>query len=227
MFQHGALRAPSRTECRTNRCAELEDVLGHRSERTGLGSAPHKQAHLFSRLGRMVGRRDCRVANGKDRSGAPARQVTLSPVDGTALGAAFGSRERINAKAWESVQANCATPFWRRTKRQLRWCSPDNARTSPSSWITCASTVMSWNMTCWPLLTGTFAPPSAPRSVVTFLITPGGRPPPELLLWKPQLSHCSVCRLPRFRALARHAQAPSCAPQWNTARPHWPRCTPS
>ena len=77
---------------------------------------PHKQAHLFSRLGRMVGRRDCRVANGQDRSGAPARQVTLSPVDGTALGAAFGSRERINAKAWESVQANCATPFWRRTK---------------------------------------------------------------------------------------------------------------
>ena len=106
--------------------------------------------------------------------------VVLSPDAGTtALGSAFGTREQINARAWESVRA-CD---------ELRSAinGVDHAPTELVLTRQCADvSKLMYHMringdilttTSSPRSTGNFAPPSATLCVATCRTTPGGRPP--------------------------------------------------
>ena len=91
----------------------------------------------------------------------------------TALGSAFGSREHINARAWESVRA-CDEM---RSAIARRWSSPGNAQTCPTSCVTCASMGASLTKICWSRSMGSCGPLSALRSRAICWTTVGGRPP--------------------------------------------------
>ena len=107
--------------------------------------------------------------------------VALGPDAGaTALGSAFGTREQINARAWESVRA-CD---------ELRSAinGVDHAPTELVLTRQCADvSKLMYHMringdildlTCSHRSTGNSAPLSATPCVVTFRTTLGGRPPP-------------------------------------------------
>ena len=108
-------------------------------------------------------------------SGLGTRRPCMTPLTSslqeagtTALGSAFGSREHINARAWESVRAcdemRSAIGSVDHAPTEIV-SSPGSALMSPSSCITHASTGTCWTRTCWSL-----------RSMGTCRTTPGGKP---------------------------------------------------
>ena len=108
----------------------------------------------------------------------------------TTLGTASGSRQQVNARAWESVRAcDEMRPFI----TGVDHVPTESVPTCPSSCTTCASMETSWIMTCWLPLMG--------NSVSTSLC--GDLPDHchhRSLLWWSRRSHGHWRALPAFLA---------------------------
>ena len=118
----------------------------------------------------------------------------------TVLGTAFGSREQINARAWESVRACDETRLGDHERRPRPAETVLTRQCADVSKLTCcmrASMETFWTMTCWLLVMGNSSLPSAPPSAATCRITHSRwQATTGSFVWRPWPSHIGGCWFP-------------------------------